>query len=100
MILGILGWVVVGLVVGFVASKVVSLAGDDPRMGIGCAVGGAVVAGILYGVISGAGVTAWNPWGLLVAAVGAVAGAVTWHLVRSRTISHAAYKPRSSNPYA
>jgi uncharacterized membrane protein YeaQ/YmgE (transglycosylase-associated protein family) len=96
MILGIIGWIVVGLIAGVVASKVVTLRGDDAWLGIAAAVGGAVVAGVLYSVISGAGVTAWNPWGLLVATAGGVAGAVTWHLIRSRSISHATYKPRSS----
>jgi uncharacterized membrane protein YeaQ/YmgE (transglycosylase-associated protein family) len=96
MILGIIGWIVVGLVVGFIASKLVNLRGDDPRLSIGVAVGAAVVAGWLYSMISGAGVTAWNVWGLLFAAIGAVVGAVVWHAVRSRFISHERYVPRKS----
>src|SRR4051812_46087647 len=84
MLLGIIGWIVVGLVVGFVASKVVNLRGDDPLPGIGVAAAVAVVSGALYSIISGNGVTAWNPWGLLFAVLGAGAGAAVWHVVRSR----------------
>jgi uncharacterized membrane protein YeaQ/YmgE (transglycosylase-associated protein family) len=96
MILGIIGWLVLGLLVGFVVSKFVDLHGDDPILGIGAAVGGAFVAAILYTVISGAGVSAWNPWSLLWAAVGSVAGVTTCHVIRSRYVSREAYSRRSS----
>jgi uncharacterized membrane protein YeaQ/YmgE (transglycosylase-associated protein family) len=96
MLLGIIGWVVVGLLAGFIAQKFVNLRGDDPKLGIAVATGGAIVMGILYSIISGAGVTAWNPWSLLFAAIGAVAGAVIWPLVRSRSISHAGHTSRRS----
>jgi uncharacterized membrane protein YeaQ/YmgE (transglycosylase-associated protein family) len=96
MFLGILGWIVVGLIVGFIVSRVVNLRGDDPRMGIGAAVGGAVAAGALYSMISAGGVTAWNLWGLMWAAIGSVLAVVLWHLIRSRTISHERYVPRRS----
>jgi uncharacterized membrane protein YeaQ/YmgE (transglycosylase-associated protein family) len=90
-IIGIFGWILVGLLVGFIASKVVDLRGDDPRLGFAVACGGAIVAAVLYTLISGAGVSAFNAWSLLCAAIGAVAGAVGWHVVRSRSISHASH---------
>ena len=96
MILGIIGWVVLGLIVGFVATKVVDLHGEDPRLGVAVTAGAAVVAGILYALLSGNGVAAWDPWGLLFAAIGAVVGAVAWHAVRSRYVSRDRYVPRSS----
>ena len=88
MILNIVGWLLAGLVVGFVASKIVNLRGDDPKLGIGAAVAAAAVAGILHRIFAGAGDGGWNPWGLLFAALGAIVGAVIWHAVRSRSISH------------
>ena len=94
--LGLLEWVVVGLVVGLIASKVVDLRGDDPRLGMFVAVCGAAVAAALYTVITGAGIGGWRPWSLVWATAGAVAGAVVWHLVRSRFISHERYVPRRS----
>jgi uncharacterized membrane protein YeaQ/YmgE (transglycosylase-associated protein family) len=96
MLIGIVSWVIVGLIVGFVASKVINLRGDDPRLGIGVGAAGAIVAGLLYSLISGAGVTAWNPWSLVFAAIGGVAGVVIWHAVRSRYISHERFVPRRS----
>ena len=94
MLLSILGWTVVGLVVGLVASKAVNLRGDDPKLGMGAAAGGAILGGLLFSVISTT--SGWNPWGLLWAAVGAVLGVIIWHAVRSRTISHDRQTQRSS----
>jgi uncharacterized membrane protein YeaQ/YmgE (transglycosylase-associated protein family) len=96
MILGIISWLVVALLVGFIASKVINLRGDDPRLGMGAACAGAIVAAVLYTLISGAGVSAWNPWSLLMAATGAIIGVVGWHVVRSRSISHESHTRRSS----
>ena len=92
----IVSWIAAGLLVGFVATKVVNLRGDDPKLGIGAAAAGALVAGILYAVLGETGVGTWSWWGLLYAAAGATVAVVVWHLVRSRSISHERYVPRSS----
>jgi uncharacterized membrane protein YeaQ/YmgE (transglycosylase-associated protein family) len=96
MLMGIIGWVLVGLLVGFIISKVLDLHGDDPRLGIGISVSGAIVFAVLYTVISGAGVSAFNIWSLLFAAVGAGVAVAAWHLIRSKYVSHAPYSRRSS----
>ena len=96
MFLGIISWVVIGIIVGFVASKLVNLRGDDPRFGIAAAVGAAIAGALIYKFVSGAEVSALNPWALLSAAVGAAVGAAVWHAVRSRFISHASYTMRRS----
>jgi uncharacterized membrane protein YeaQ/YmgE (transglycosylase-associated protein family) len=99
MILGIIGWLIVAMVVGFIASRLVDLHGDDPRLGFGAAVAGALVAAIGYTLISGAGVTAFNVWSLIWAAIGAVVATVVWHAVRSRFVSHDVGTRRSSYSY-
>jgi len=96
MFMGIIGWVIVGLAVGFIVSKVLDLHGDDPLLGIGISVGGAVLFAILYTVISGAGVSSFNLWSLMFAAIGAGVGVAAWHLIRSKSVSHAPYSRRSS----
>ena len=84
MLFGIIGWLLMGVVVGFMASKIVNLRGDDPRLGIALAAAAGVVGGWLYSLFSGAPVTAFNFWSLLWAALAAAAAVVVWHLVRSR----------------
>jgi uncharacterized membrane protein YeaQ/YmgE (transglycosylase-associated protein family) len=92
----ILSWIAAGLVIGYIASRVVNLRGDDPRFGIGAAALGAVVAGVIYSVVTGTSIATWTLWGFVTAAVVALLTVVAWHLIRSRTISHERYVPRSS----
>ena len=71
--MGIISWIVVGLIAGLLARFL--LPGDDPgglilTTLIGMA--GAVVGGVLIGVIGGAGATGFNVWSILVATLGAV----------------------------
>jgi uncharacterized membrane protein YeaQ/YmgE (transglycosylase-associated protein family) len=96
MFLGLLGWMVVGVLIGFIATKAVNLHGDDPRLSIAVAGVGAIAGGALYSLVRRAEVTAWSPWSILFAAIGAVAAAVIWHAVRSRFVSKAAYTTRRS----
>ena len=92
----LLSWVAAGLVVGFVASKIVNLRGDDPRFGIFAAVLGAVVTGVVYSLVTGSSVNLWTLWGNVYAAVGALVAVVAWHAVRSRSISHEKQTARRS----
>ena len=71
--MGIISWIVVGLIAGLLAKVLVP--GDDPggliiTTLIGMA--GAVVGGILVGVLGGAGATGFNVWSIVVATLGAV----------------------------
>jgi uncharacterized membrane protein YeaQ/YmgE (transglycosylase-associated protein family) len=96
LIVGVFGWVVIGAIIGFIVSKLVNLRGDDPKLGVGAAVAGAIVAGVLHAMLSGAAVSAWNTWSVLSALAGAVVAVIVWHLVRSRTISHDVQTARRS----
>ena len=63
MFIGLISWIIVGLIVGFIASKNVKLHGDDPKLGLACGAVGAVTGGVLYRIVSGADdntVRIWN----------------------------------------
>ena len=100
MVLGIIAaWLAVGLVVGFIASRVVNLHGDDPRFGLAAAGAGALVGAVAYTLSSGATMSAWNLWSFVWAAVGAVVAVIVWHGVRSRFVSRESQTNRSSYSY-
>jgi uncharacterized membrane protein YeaQ/YmgE (transglycosylase-associated protein family) len=85
MLIGILGWVVLGVIAGFIATKLVNLRGDDPRIGTAAAGAGAFVGGWMYSLISGNPVTYFNVHSLFFAAVAAVLVLVAWHGWRARS---------------
>src|ERR1043166_3740592 len=95
-IAGIVSWIVVGLVVGFIVSKLIDLHGDDPRLGFGVAAASAIVGAILYTIISGAPISPWNLWSLIFASSAAAVGVATWHIVRSQFVSREVQTRRSS----
>ena len=71
--MGIISWVVVGLIAGLLARLVVP--GDGPRgLIVTTVVGmvGAVIGGTLIGLLGGVGATGLNVWSVLVATLGAI----------------------------
>ncbi|MGA2233627.1 MAG: GlsB/YeaQ/YmgE family stress response membrane protein [Tepidisphaeraceae bacterium] len=79
MLLGIFGWIVLGTVAGFIVSKFVDLRGDDPRIGVCAGVGGAIIGGWMYSLISGSAVSGFNVMSLLFAAIAATVALAAWH---------------------
>lgn len=81
----IIAWIVLGLVAGFIASKLVNKSGDGVLLDIGLGVVGAIVGGWLFSTVGMAGVSGLNIYSLLVAVLGAVVALVAYHaLVRSK----------------
>lgn len=95
-ILAFATWLITGIVVGFIASKIVNLRGDDPRLGMAAAAIAAIITGWLYCLIRGVAISGFNLRSIIAAAIAAVVVAIFWHLVRSRFISHDAYTTRQS----
>ena len=84
----ILAWIILGLIAGFIASKIVNKSGDGVLVDIGLGVVGAVVGGWLFNTFGMAGVSGLNLYSLLVAVLGAVVVLVLYHAVlRSRVTS-------------
>lgn len=75
-------WIVLGLVAGFIASKIVNNQGEGTLMDIVLGVVGAVVGGWLFGLFGASGVSGFNLYSMLVAVVGAIAVLLTYHAFR------------------
>jgi uncharacterized membrane protein YeaQ/YmgE (transglycosylase-associated protein family) len=84
MFIALVSWVIVGMVVGFIASKNVNLRGDDPKLGIACGTIGAVTGGIMHRIFSGVAIDGFNIRSLLAGAIGAVVVVIAWHVMRRR----------------
>jgi uncharacterized membrane protein YeaQ/YmgE (transglycosylase-associated protein family) len=87
MLMGLAGWFLVGMIAGFIASKMLYLRGDDPRAGIVLGGLGALAGGALFSMISKSAVTGFNPRSILLAAAGAFVAVVIWHTTRRHSFS-------------
>ena len=87
--MSIIGWLILGLIAGFIASKLVNKSGEGLILDIVLGIVGAVVGGYLFTFFGAAPVTGLNIYSMVVAVVGAVLVLVIYHAVtgRSRTIT-------------
>lgn len=95
-LLGILSWIVIGVVIGFAVSKLLNLRGDDPRLGLAASAVGALLFAGAYVFFSGSTVDILSPWQIGFAVIGAGVALAAWHGIRSRFISHAPVSRRRS----
>ena len=80
-----IAWIILGLISGFIASKLVNKTGEGVVLDIVLGVIGAFVGGWLFTTFGMSGVTGLNVYSMLVAAIGAVVVLVIYHaLVRRR----------------
>jgi uncharacterized membrane protein YeaQ/YmgE (transglycosylase-associated protein family) len=84
--MSIIGWIVLGLIAGFIASKVVNKQGGGLLLDIVLGIVGAVVGGFLFNQLGAAGVTGFNIYSMFVAVVGAVIVLVIYHAVAGRRV--------------
>ena len=80
--MSIIAWIVLGLIAGFIASKIVNKQGEGLILDIVLGVVGAVVGGWLFTAFGAAGVTGFNLWSVLVAVIGAIVVLVVYHAIR------------------
>ena len=82
--MSILSWLVLGLIAGFIGSKLVNKRGEGIFLDIILGIVGAVVGGYLFQLFGSSGVTGLNLWSTLVAVVGSVVVLVAYHAVARR----------------
>jgi uncharacterized membrane protein YeaQ/YmgE (transglycosylase-associated protein family) len=82
--MGILAWIVLGLIAGFIASKIVNHTGSGVIMDIVLGVVGALVGGFVFSMFGAAGVSGLNIYSMLVAIVGAVVVLWLYHMLIGR----------------
>ncbi|MGA8707965.1 MAG: GlsB/YeaQ/YmgE family stress response membrane protein [Steroidobacteraceae bacterium] len=80
--MSIIAWIVLGLIAGFIGSKLVNKRGEGLLLDIVLGIIGAVVGGWVFSFFGAGGVTGVNLYSLLVAVVGAVLVLVIFHAIR------------------
>lgn len=79
-----IAWIILGLIAGFIASKIVNKAGEGFLLDIILGIVGAVVGGWLFRTLGMPGVTGFNVYSLIVAVAGAIVFLLVYHLLFHR----------------
>jgi uncharacterized membrane protein YeaQ/YmgE (transglycosylase-associated protein family) len=82
--MSILAWIILGLIAGYVASKLVNRTGGNLLLDLILGVVGAFVGGFLFTRFGAGGVTGLNLYSILVSIVGAVVVLFIYHAVMGR----------------
>ena len=82
--MSIIAWIVLGLIAGFIASKIVNRRGEGVILDIVLGVIGALVGGFIFSTLGAAPITGFNLYSVLVAVVGAVIVLVLYHALFGR----------------
>jgi uncharacterized membrane protein YeaQ/YmgE (transglycosylase-associated protein family) len=82
--MSIIGWIVLGLIAGFIASKIVNKQGEGIILDIVLGVIGAVVGGYVFSIFGAQGVSGVNIYSMFVAVVGAIMVLVIYHAIAGR----------------
>ena len=70
--MSIVSWIILGLIAGFIASKIVDRGGQGLWLDIALGIIGALVGGFLFSFFGASGVTGLDLWSMIVAIVGAI----------------------------
>ncbi len=86
--MSIVAWVVLGLVAGFAADRIVNRRGGGIVFDVLLGVFGAVVGGLLFSSVGAVGVSGFSVWSLFVAVVGAIIVLVAYHAIVGRRFTN------------
>jgi uncharacterized membrane protein YeaQ/YmgE (transglycosylase-associated protein family) len=82
--MSIIGWLILGLIAGFVASRIVNAQGQGVVLDMVLGIIGALVGGFIFDAAGKVGVTGFNAWSLLVAIIGSIIVLVIYHAFTGR----------------
>ena len=82
--MGFFAWLVMGLIAGFIASKLVNKQGEGVFMDIVLGIIGAVVGGFVANALGFTGITGFDFYSILVSVIGAVIVLVVYHAMTRR----------------
>ena len=82
--MSLLAWVVLGLLAGFIGSKIVNKKGEGLILDIVLGVVGAIAGGFIFRALGAPGVSGLNLYSLFVAVMGSILLLVLYHTVSRR----------------
>jgi uncharacterized membrane protein YeaQ/YmgE (transglycosylase-associated protein family) len=85
--MSVLAWILLGLIAGFVASRIVAPHSGGALLDIFLGMVGALVGGYLFQLFGAEGVTGLNLWSLVVATTGSIVLLLAYHAIRRTSLA-------------
>ena len=82
--MGIISWIILGLIAGFIGSKIVESEGQGFWLNIFLGIIGALVGGFLFDLFGASGVTGLNIYSMIVAIVGSIVVLLIYNALTGR----------------
>ena len=82
--MGIISWIILGLIAGFVGSKIVESEGQGFWLNIAIGIVGALVGGFLFDLLGASGVTGLNFYSMIVAILGSIVVLLIYNTLTGR----------------
>jgi uncharacterized membrane protein YeaQ/YmgE (transglycosylase-associated protein family) len=82
--MSIIAWVILGLIAGFIGSKIADKEGKGLWLNMALGIVGAIVGGIIFSVFGAGGVTGVNLYSIIVAVIGSIVVLWIYHAISGR----------------
>jgi uncharacterized membrane protein YeaQ/YmgE (transglycosylase-associated protein family) len=82
--MSIISWIILGLIAGFIGSKLVNKRGEGIMLDIALGIIGAIAGGLIFSFFGAEGVTGVNLYSMVVAVIGSVVVLAGYHAVTGR----------------
>jgi uncharacterized membrane protein YeaQ/YmgE (transglycosylase-associated protein family) len=82
--MSIISWIILGLIAGFIGSRIVDKQGQGFWLNIALGIIGALVGGFLFDLFGATGVTGLNIWSMIVAIVGSIVVLLVYNALTGR----------------
>jgi uncharacterized membrane protein YeaQ/YmgE (transglycosylase-associated protein family) len=82
--MGILSWIILGLIAGFIGSKIVDRQGQGFWLNIALGIVGAIIGGYVFSLFGQEGVSGLNIYSMFVAVIGSIVVLLIYNAVMGR----------------
>ncbi|MGU3400184.1 GlsB/YeaQ/YmgE family stress response membrane protein [Brucellaceae bacterium D45D] len=82
--MSVIGWIILGLIAGFIGSKIVNKSGQGFFLDIALGIVGAIIGGVIFTFFGASGITGLNIYSLIVAVIGSVVVLWLYHAVTGK----------------
>lgn len=70
--MSVIAWIILGLIAGYIGSKIIDREGKGLWLNMALGIVGAIVGGVIFSAFGGSGVTGVNIYSIIVAVIGSI----------------------------